>query len=105
LLISYFAVCCIGLIRIAVDSARSRRYAKARVWEYAQLVSWFAISILGAFFVSLVRSPIFLPRYLIVSLPALVTIAAIGADAIRLLWGAVLVAGLLVCLSLPPLLS
>jgi mannosyltransferase len=104
LLLSYFAVCCVALIRMGVDSGRSRR-DPSRTWAYAFVLSWLAVPILGAYVISLIRPPIFYPRYLILTLPALVTVAAIGVNALATRWTAVLVAGLVVSLSIPPLVS
>jgi hypothetical protein len=76
-----------------------------RVWSYALVLSWLAVPILGSFVVSLVRSPIFYPRYLIVALPPLVTIAGIGIEGLRRRWLQALAVAVLVVLSINPLVS
>jgi hypothetical protein len=79
LLLAYFGVSCPGLLWMLTSAIdRNRRRDTDGIWPYILVIAWLAVPILGSFAISLVRAPIFYPRNLIVALPALVTIAAIG---------------------------
>jgi mannosyltransferase len=84
LLLAYFGVCCLGLLWMlrAVRSAGNDR-APNGAWSFGLILLWFGVPIIGSFALSLFRSPIFYPRYLIVALPPLVTIASIGISGLR----------------------
>jgi 4-amino-4-deoxy-L-arabinose transferase-like glycosyltransferase len=59
-------------------------------WSAAALVTWLSVPIIGALAVSYLVTPVFYPRFLIISLPPLVLLAAAGAGAIRPRWAAAL---------------
>jgi mannosyltransferase len=106
LLVAYFVACCLGLLWIlrAVINRKARRES-SNGWPYALILSWLSVPILGSFAVSMVRSPIFYPRYLIVALPPLVTLAAIGIAGLRHRSLQAIALATMVALALPPLLS
>jgi mannosyltransferase len=105
LLAAYFAMCCFAVLWMARAVIRRREEEAERRWTYGLVLSWLAVPILGSFVTSLVRSPIFYPRYLIVALPALVTMAGIGIGGFRHRSFQVIATGVLVALSIHPLLS
>jgi mannosyltransferase len=106
LLLGYFVVCCLAVVWMAMIVWRPDQDDRSRrgLWASALVVGWLVIPVIGMFGVSMFR-PVVLPRYLIVALPALVTIAALGIAAVpsRVFQG--IVVGALVLLSLPWLLS
>jgi mannosyltransferase len=51
-------------------------------WRYGYVVAWLGVPILASFAVSFVQ-PMFLSKYLIVSLPALVLVAAVAITSVR----------------------
>jgi mannosyltransferase len=63
-----------------------RSHDSLRAWAYGLLVAWLAVPILVAFAVSLLIEPVFMSRYLIVSLPSLVLLAAVGIRQLRPRW-------------------
>lgn len=82
LLLAYFSVCFLGaawMLRAARDWNENRN----TVWSYGLVLAWLSVPIIGAYSISLIRAPIFFPRYLLVALPALVTLAAIGITGLR----------------------
>lgn len=83
LLLVYFGVCCLWL-RPAILAWRSPSTGLER-WKYAFVFAWFFVPVLLSLAVSTVR-PIFLGRYLIVSLPAVVLVAAVGLATVRPRW-------------------
>jgi mannosyltransferase len=106
LLVAYFVACCLGLLwilRAVIDRKAHRETGNG--WPYGLILSWLSVPILGSFAVSMVRAPIFYPRYLIVALPPLVTLAAIGISGLPhgILRAVALAA--VVALALPPLVS
>jgi mannosyltransferase len=107
LVLSYFAACCVALVfmaRRAGDRQPHRSGGGGRTWSFGLMLLWLGVPILVSFVVSIVLTPVFFPRYLIVGLPALVTIAAIGISSLsRRSWQVVAVA-VLIALSIPPLL-
>jgi mannosyltransferase len=105
LLYAYFATCCLAVLWMLRAALRRKVEETDRVWLYALVLSWLAVPILGSFVVSLVRSPIFYPRYLIVALPPLVTITGIGIEGLRHRSQQFLAFVVLVSLSITPLVS
>jgi mannosyltransferase len=105
LLLAYFAVSCLAVLWMLRAVIRRRQEGVNRICSYALVLSWLAVPILGSFAVSLIRSPIFYPRYLIVALPPLVTIAGIGIEGLRHRWLQVIATVTLVALSIHPLVS
>jgi mannosyltransferase len=106
LLLAYLGVCCLGLLWMlrAVRSPASDR-APNGAWSFGLMLLWFGVPIIGSFAVSLLRSPIFYPRYLIVALPPLVTIASIGISGLRHRSLQLAAVAAIVVLSLPSLQS
>jgi mannosyltransferase len=106
LLLSYFAACCVAILFMArrTRDRKHRGSGGGNMWSFGLVLLWLWVPVLVSFVVSIAITPIFLPRYLIVGLPALVTIAAIGISSLsRRSVQVVAVAGL-IGLSIPPLL-
>jgi mannosyltransferase len=83
LLLAYF-ICCFVTLLLAIRAwVHSRRCFDA--WRYGFLLSWLFVPVLTAFAISL-RKPIFVDRFFIICLPALVLLAAIGVCRIRQRW-------------------
>jgi hypothetical protein len=81
LLSVYFVICCAALIFMArTVFARGKQRTNA-TWSYVLVLSWLAVPVLSTYVLSFVR-PILYPRYLIVVLPSLVTIAALGIQSL-----------------------
>lgn len=93
LLLAYF-VACLSALLPAVDAWRSHT---ALAWTHSFVLCWLSIPVVISLAVSLVK-PVFLDRYLIVALPALVLTAAFGIS--RLRWWWVRLAALVLMLSL-----
>ena len=107
LLLAYFVACCLGILMM-LRTARDRgndRGDPHGAWSFGLMFLWLGAPVIGSFVVSLVRSPIFYPRYLIVALPPLVTIASIGIAALRGRSLQTAAVAFIVALSIPPLLS
>jgi mannosyltransferase len=104
LLLAYFAVCFLGTIW-TLRAVNRWRQERDTAWAHGLVLSWLCLPILGAYAISLMRAPIFFPRYLIVVLPALVTLAGIGIEGLRLRLLQVVAIIAIVGLALPPLLS
>ena len=104
LLVVYFLVCCVAVLFMAHATIAHRERRSNKIWSYVLMVLWLAVPVLGSFAISFAR-PIFYPRYLIIVLPALVTIAAIGISALPKLALRALAVGALFTLSSPVLLS
>jgi mannosyltransferase len=106
LLLGYFFASCIALVSIARPSWR-QHLGGARSpdrWSYVLIIACLALPVVGGLTVSVIR-PIFLPRYLIVTLPWLVTLAALGIAALPHPTVRVAAVATLVLLSIPWLLS
>jgi mannosyltransferase len=106
LLVAYFVACSVAVLAIGKAFARRLRSAGGdQTWQYGLAFLWLVVPVVGSFSVSLIWTPIFLARYLIVVLPALVTIAAIGIASLpnRVFQGIALVT--VVALTIPPLIS
>jgi mannosyltransferase len=106
LLIAFFLASCVALAfaaRVVMDPRQGPRSPEA--WRIVLVLLWLGVPILGTFAASIMWTPSFLPRYLIVALPALATIAALGVSRLnpRALRAAAMV--VLVALSIPPLVS
>jgi uncharacterized membrane protein len=80
LLLAYFVVSCVTLI-VATQTWLSVR-ASFETWHYGFLLAWLFVPIVLSYVVSLVK-PMFLAHYLLVCLPALVLVAAVGLSRIR----------------------
>jgi uncharacterized membrane protein len=75
-LLGLYAACSLLALVAAVQTwLRSGRSPES--WHYALVLAWAAVPLLITLLVSLVR-PVFLPRYLIISLPAFALLAAAG---------------------------
>jgi mannosyltransferase len=85
LLLAYFLVACVAVVASAASAWRRhrRRAGGFDMWPHTLILMWLAVPVLSSLALSAVR-PIFLPRYLIVVLPALVTLAALGIAALPL---------------------
>jgi len=104
LLLAYFLACCAALLVMARVIGRRQQLRKDEVWPYGLVLLWLAVPVLGSFLTSMVR-PVFLPRYLIVALPPLLVLAAIGISSLPTRAVQVLTAAVLVGLTAPWLLS
>lgn len=97
LLGAYFAICSVALVA-AVRRARGAEGRDA-AWRWAFLLSWLFVPIVASFLFSVLAKPVFTPRYLIVSLPPLVLLAAAGVESIAGAWLRRSALALLVALS------
>jgi hypothetical protein len=83
LLLVYAGACCLAIGVLVRDWRTARRddvqggRAAEAAWRVTLLVLWFSVPVLGSIVVSIAR-PVFLAQYLIVALPALVTLGAVG---------------------------
>lgn len=91
-----YLIICLSALAAAARLWASRK-ASREGWYYGFLLAWLWIPILLAFSVSAIK-PIFLRRYLIICLPPLVLLAAVGLSRIRPRWA--FVAALTVLLGL-----
>jgi mannosyltransferase len=91
----------LSLSGLALRTAWQARATKSGVlaWNRGLLLTWFLVPILTSFILSLLVTPIFWPRFLIVSLPPLVLLTADGAFAVRPVWLRAVTAVLLLGLS------
>jgi mannosyltransferase len=75
-----------GLVALASAVGDWRRERSApRLWRYVLLLGWLAFPPLAAFAISFAQ-PVYLYRYFLISLPALVIFVAAGLARIRRLW-------------------
>jgi mannosyltransferase len=102
------AYACFAGVGVAAGVVAARRHAERgrdrSTWSTVLALAWLGVPILGSMALSFVR-PIFLPRYLVVALPGLVTVAALGIAAAP--WAVVRGAALtaIVALSIPWLIA
>ena len=90
LLLAYFVVCCLAVWSAARGwDTDGIRFAP---WRFGFVITWLLVPPAMALAVSVVQ-PVFQSRYLIVSLPALMLLAAVGVAAVRRSWlrGAIVV--------------
>jgi mannosyltransferase len=97
LVIVYSVVCAYALLSRWAQERRAHR--RLISWDYAFLCSWLFLPVLGSFLFSILFKPIFHSRYLIISLPPLVLIAAAGVQNLRPAWLKLATALLLLALS------
>jgi uncharacterized membrane protein len=97
LVIVYAVVC--GYALFSAWSQARRTHGRLISWEYAFLCSWLFLPVFGSFLFSILFKPIFHPRFLIISLPPLVLIAADGLQKLRPAWLKLATALLLLVLS------
>jgi mannosyltransferase len=83
LVLAYFIACFTAFLLAVRTWAHSK--VSFDTWHYGFLLSWFFIPVLAAWAISLLK-PIFVDRYLIVSLPALVLLGAVGVSQVRQRW-------------------
>jgi mannosyltransferase len=83
LVLAYAAACITGFISIKFDWHRQR--VTASQWRYRYLALWLFFPVSLVLALSLAR-PLFVARYFIISLPALVLLAAAGLARIRRMW-------------------
>ncbi len=84
LVIVHSVVC--GFALLSASARQRRAHGSLITWNYAFLCTWLFLPVLGSFLLSIVFKPIFHPRYLIISLPPLVLIAAAGVQNLRPAW-------------------
>ncbi|HEX6104361.1 MAG TPA: glycosyltransferase family 39 protein, partial [Gemmatimonadales bacterium] len=84
LLGAYFLACCAALAEMLRPREGSRG-ASGR-WRYGFLLAWLFLPVLASYLFSLLVKPVFVPRYLIVSLPPLVLLGAAGVVSLRPPW-------------------
>jgi uncharacterized membrane protein len=99
LLLLVFAAAVIAALVWAFDEWRGGRLTSGAGWSLALVLSWLATPVLVSFSVSLVIQPVFHPRYLVVSLPALIILVSVGVFGLRWQWMRVLLVIALVGLS------
>jgi mannosyltransferase len=104
LLLAYFLACCTALLVVTGVIARPQQHRRDEAWPYVLVLLWLAVPVLGSFMTSMVR-PVFLPRYLIIALPPLVILAAVGMSSLPTRPLQVLAVAVLVGLTAPWLLS
>jgi 4-amino-4-deoxy-L-arabinose transferase-like glycosyltransferase len=97
-LLSLYLAC----IALAIFAAARvwRRYGRStESWHYALALSWFAVPVLIALTATLVR-PVFLPRYVMISLPGFILAAAAGLSSVKYRWTALPALALIVWFAL-----
>jgi mannosyltransferase len=95
----YFAA---GLVALAAAYAEWREHGRSpRLWRYVLLLAWFAFPPLAAFAISFAK-PVYLYRYFLTSLPALIVLVAAGLARIGRAWIVVPVVLAAVALSTRP---
>jgi mannosyltransferase len=105
LLLAYFVICATGVFFLSRTVLRRREYPLTqRAWASGLVLLWLSVPVLGAFAVSSIR-PIFLPRYLIVALPGLVSIAAVGISSLSHRGLQAIALAAVIVLSITPLTS
>ena len=67
-----------GLLGLLAVGRALRSAGRSEAWRHGLLLSWLVVPVVGSFLFSVAVTPVFVPRYLIVSLPALVIVAALG---------------------------
>jgi mannosyltransferase len=82
--IVYLGVCCSALLSAAAQPRRVQ--GRWIPWSFVFLFTWLFLPVFRSFLFSLLVKPIFHPRYLIISLPPLVLIAAAGVQNLRPAW-------------------
>jgi mannosyltransferase len=109
LLLAYFVVCSAAILfmgRQALEQRKNRTTGTypPTAWSFWLILLWLVVPVLTSFIVSVLLTPSFFPRYLLVVLPALVIIAAIGVSSLpSLSLQALALVGLLT-FSIPPML-
>jgi hypothetical protein len=93
LLLSMYLICFASALTSMVRSWR-RHGRSIESWRYAVVFCWLIVPVLITLAVTLVR-PVFLPRYLSISLPGFCLIAAAGVASLRQRWLAVPILGLI----------
>jgi len=78
-LLLLYSICVIAGIVTGIISVRRKRPDSA---GYIILACWFVVPIVVVLLVSMAR-PVFAPRYLIISMPAWIMLAAVGLDSMR----------------------
>lgn len=77
----YLGLCCLSLL--AAWASRRQRDDGERTWNRAFLLTWLLLPVLGTLTFSLLVTPMFHPRFLILCLPPLVLLVADGALSLR----------------------
>ncbi len=97
LLVAYMVACVAAAVPAIFDQSKIR--ASWEIWRYRFLLLWLFFPILSVLALSMAR-PLFLPRYFILCLPALILLAAAGISRIRSSWIVTTAALVFVVLSL-----
>lgn len=83
LLVAYVAACLLAVA--GAGKARRSWKVSSQAWPYGLLLWWLLVPIASTLLISIVK-PLFIPYYLIVCLPALVLLAAVGLSRINHRW-------------------
>jgi len=100
LLLAYALSCLLALVVARRSWRRSPPALLSPGWSYLFLLAWLVVPLLLSLAVSLVQ-PILVTRYLIISLPPLLALAAIGVAGMRPAWARVAALSVILTLSLP----
>jgi hypothetical protein len=76
-----------------------RKPAPALRWRYLFVAAWAVLPVLATFIFSLAATPLFVNRYMIVSLPGMVLLAAAGVARLRRAWLQAIIIALVFYLS------
>jgi mannosyltransferase len=98
LLIAYAIACLAAVVPLLARDQTTLRVSW-ETWRYRFLLLWLFFPVLSVFVLSQAR-PLFLPRYFILCLPALVLLAAAGISRIRNRWIVVVATLIVVTLSI-----
>jgi uncharacterized membrane protein len=97
LLCLYFAFCTVAFLGVARRPAREP--ADRQTWQHLFIAIWAVLPILLIYVFSVVVTPLFVKRYLIVCLPAMALLAAAGISRLPRSWMQFATLGLILCLS------
>ncbi len=81
LTVAYGVVCCVGVV--AFKDAHASATGRSARWGQWFLLAWLLVPVLGSFLFSLLIKPILVSRYLIVALPAIGLLGAVGIASLR----------------------
>jgi mannosyltransferase len=84
LVLVYGALCCCALV--AALRSRAAGAHTSYAWGVSFVLTWLLLPILTTVLFSLIAKPIFHPRYLIITLPALALLTAAGVTSLRSPW-------------------
>lgn len=78
---SYRPLAAVYVLAASVAVVLAIRRGVLRTWPYALVLSWLVVPIVLALVISVTIDPLFVPRYLLVALPALLLLVALGLAA------------------------